>query len=134
MALEPFATPDDVVAVFRPLTSAEETLASGLLAQASNKLRLDARRRGVDIATLMLDELTADAVETAVVNAAKRVLMNPEAVRQMSITTGPMSESRTIDTAVSSGLLYLDSNDLADIFPLQKRSRIQSFRVRAGLN
>jgi hypothetical protein len=132
--MEPFAEPGDIVAVFRPLTPTEETLATGLLAQASLKLRLAARKRGIDMATLMLDELTAEAVKTAVVNAAKRVLMNPEAVRQWSETTGPMSESRTIDAAISSGALYLADGDLADIFPPVKPSRMQSFRVRAGLS
>lgn len=133
MALTLFAEPSDVAAVFRPLTAAETNLAAGLLMQVSNKLRRDARRRAVDLDTLMLDELNADAVKTAVVNAVKRVLMNPEAIRQMSETTGPLSESRTLDTAISSGMLYLDESDLADIFPVASRSRMQSFTIRAGM-
>ena len=81
----------------------------------------------------MQDELTAEAVTAAVVNAVKRVLMNPDAIRQLSTTTGPMSESRTIDAAVSSGLLYLDDSDLDDIFPSAPKSLLRSFRVRPGM-
>lgn len=133
MALASFAAPDDIVAVFRPLTPVETTLATGLLAQASLKLRLAARKLGADIDTLMLDELTAAAVVATVVNAAKRVLMNPEALRQISTTTGPMTDSKTIDAAVSSGLLYLSDADLADVFPAQPKSLMRSFTVRAGM-
>lgn len=132
MALPPFATPADVVAVFRPLTSAEEVLATGLLEQVSNKLRRVARRRSADLDTLMLDELNADAVKAAVVNAVKRVLQNPEAIRQLSTTDGPFTESRTVDTAISSGFLYLDPADLEDIFPSVKKQRLMSFSVKSG--
>ena len=131
--MEPLAQPSDIVAIWQPLTTAQAVLAPGLIAQASLKLRLLARRRGVDLDALMLDELTKAAVTNAVASAVKRVLMNPEAVRQMSITTGPMSESRTLDTAISSGLLYLDDDDLADIFPIVKRSRMRSFTIRPGM-
>lgn len=128
----PFATPDDVADVWEPLTPAQETLAESLIAIASNKLRLLGRRRGKDMdAIFASDPLLASAITTAVVNAVKRVLMNPKALRQYSETTGPFSESGTIDSAVSSGSLYLDSGDLPDLFPQQ--SGYRSFRVRHGL-
>jgi hypothetical protein len=131
--MEPLADITDVENVFRPLSRSEEQLGEGLIDQISSKLRIEARRRGQNIDDLLSDELTAEAIKTAVVNAVKRVLMNPEAIRQMSTTTGPMSESRTIDAAVSSGLLYLDPSDLADVFPTNNRSKFRSFHVRAGL-
>ena len=132
MGLTPFAKPADVAAVFRPLSSVEEVLATGLLEQVSNKLRREARRRGADLETLMLDELNADAVKATVVNAVKRVLQNPEAIRQLSTTDGPFTESRTVDTAISSGFLYLDAGDLGDIFPVVKKQRLMSFSVKSG--
>ena len=134
MAIESFAEPRDIAAVWQPLDPAEEILAPALLRQASTKLRLEARRRNVDIDSLVFgDELIAEAAKDTVVNAAKRVLMNPEAARQMSVTTGPMTESKTMDTALSSGLLYLSDSDLADVFPPVPRRLMRSFTVRAGM-
>jgi len=131
--MDPFAYPEDIESVFRPLTDAEINLATGLIQQATMKLRLAARRRHIDLDLLWADPLTAEAITAALVNAAKRVLMNPEGIRQLSETTGPMTESRTIDAAISSGLLYLDNTDLADIFPATRPKSIRSFRVRSGL-
>lgn len=129
----PFATSADIVAVWRPLKPEEEVIAPGLIDQASNKLRLAGRRKGVDIDALFAsaDTVKRDAITAVVVNAVKRVLMNPEAVRQYSETTGPFTESKTIDSAVSAGILYLAPGDLSDIFPT--RSPYTSFRLRAGL-
>ncbi len=126
----PFVDPSDIAAVFRPLTDAEIVLADGLINQAPNKLRRMALKRGVDIDAIT-DPLTEDAIRTAVVNSVKRVLMNPEAVRQLSTTDGPFTTSKTIDSSISSGLLYFDPSDLADFIPARPRAR--SFRVRAGL-
>lgn len=129
----PFAIPDDIVAVWQPLTPAQEIIAPGLIDQASNKLRLAGRRKGKDVDAMFDsgDDVVRDAITAVIVNAVKRVLMNPEAVRQYSETTGPFTESKTIDSAVSAGILYLAPGDLSDIFPT--RSPYTSFRLRAGL-
>ncbi|MDN4616413.1 Gp19/Gp15/Gp42 family protein [Leifsonia sp. F6_8S_P_1B] len=127
-----FADPDDVAEVWQPLTPEQVLVAKALLEQASLKLRLAARRRGRDMdAMVTADDLTAQAARVAVVNAVKRVLMNPEALRQISETTGPFSTSKTIDSSLSSGELYIESADLADLLP--GRSPVRSFRVRSRM-
>jgi hypothetical protein len=110
--MEPFATVDDVESVWRPLTDAEKVVADGLLVQASAKLR--ARVPNID-ARVADSELVAALAKIAVVNAVKRVLQNPEATRQISETAGPFSRNVTVDTALSSGLLYISDDDLADL-------------------
>lgn len=124
--MEPFATPSDIEAVWRPLTDAETTAATGLLEQASDLLRIQVP----NIDTLISNDTTGlkqARAKAAVVNAVKRVLSNPDGLLQEQID----DYSWRRDSAVSSGSLYLDSNDL---FGLQSRSRKWgSIRLRAGL-
>jgi hypothetical protein len=127
-----FAVPDDIANVWQPLTADQESIAEALIDQASLKLRVAARRRGRDLdAMVASDPLIGEAAQTAVVNAVKRVLMNPKALRQYSETTGPFTESQTIDSSVSTGGLYIDPSDLADILP--GRSGFRSFRVKTRM-
>jgi hypothetical protein len=134
--LEPlpsFADADDVAAVWGELTADQESLVEAWLAQASNQLRMLARQRGADVdALVQSDPLLAVIVRDAVVNAVKRVLMNPEGYRQLSRTKGPFTESGTIDTALSTGMIYIAAADIAGLFPV-RRSGFRSFRVNAGL-
>lgn len=106
-----YATTADVAASWRPLTSAEETVATTFLEWVSAKMRkrvpgLDAR-----IAANEDDlELLATAVAASVV---RRALINPEGWREVAI-----DDFRQVrDAALSSGALYLDRDDLADLQP-----------------
>ncbi|WIB25817.1 Gp19/Gp15/Gp42 family protein [Curtobacterium sp. MCSS17_015] len=132
-ALAPFAEPDDVAAVWGELTGDQEALVEAWLGQASNQLRMIARQRGADADTLVeSDPLIGAIMRDAVVNSVKRVLMNPEGYRQLSRTKGPFTESGTIDTALSTGMIYIAPADIAGLFPAS-RQRFRSFRVNAGL-
>jgi hypothetical protein len=127
--MHPFATVEDIERVWRELTPAEELMAEGLIAEASLKLRVAIPN--IDALVDANHVLRSELAKAAVVNAVKRVLMNPEALRQYSVTTGPFSESKTIDNALSSGFIYIDKGDLVGL--IFKKSAIRSFRVRAGL-
>lgn len=129
MAMEPFATPADVAAIYRVLSTEETALASGLLAAASLKLRIRVPRIDEMVAG---SELLAEVAKLAVSMAVKRVLMNPDALRQYSETTGPFSESNTVDSAVSSGALYLSDADLEGLVP-SSGGVVGSVRLRMGL-
>ncbi|WP_163275334.1 Gp19/Gp15/Gp42 family protein [Cellulomonas iranensis] len=137
--LKPFAQPADIVSVWRPLTSEEHKTALGLLLTASNQLRLIGRERRVDVDELIAgDELLAAAAQTAVVNAAIRVLKNPDSLRQYqrSETTGPFTESEggTYDNTVSAGVLYIDPADLLGLVPVVvDRGLVGTIRLGAGL-
>jgi hypothetical protein len=127
--LTPFAEPEDIALVWRPLSSAEKLVARGLIAQAGTKLRMLVR--GID-RLIDGDELLTAVAHDAVVNAVKRVLMNPEGLRQRSSTTGPFTDSDTVDTTLSSGQLYIDVDDITGLIPSQNAFR--SFRIRPGLS
>lgn len=129
MAMEPFAEPSDVVAIYRALSTEETILATGLLAAASLKLRVRVPRVDEMAAG---SELLAEVAKLAVSMAVKRVLMNPDALRQFSETTGPFSESNTVDSAVSSGALYLSDADLEGLVP-SVGGVVGSVRLRMGL-
>ncbi|WP_087507923.1 Gp19/Gp15/Gp42 family protein [Cellulomonas iranensis] len=137
--LKPFAQPADIASVWRPLTSTEHETSRGLLLAASNRLRLVGRELGVDVDELIEgDDLLAAAAQTAVVNAAIRVLKNPDSLRQYqrSETTGPFTESEggTYDNTVSAGVLYLDPADLLGLLPVvEDRGRVGTIRLGAGL-
>ncbi len=127
--MEPFATAADVAAIYRALDADETTLATGLLAAASVKLRV--RVPDVDD-KVAASPLLAEVAKFAVAAAVKRVLMNPDALRQFSETTGPFSESNTVDAAVSSGALYLSDGDLEGLVS-SGGPVIGSVRLRMGL-
>lgn len=133
MAFAPFATVDDVVAIWGELTQEEESKVEAWIDQASIDLRVIARNRGVDIDALVAaDALAAEVAKNAIVRSIKRVLMNPEGWRQKSTTTGPFSDSGTLDTAISTGLVYIADGDIAGLFP-RRTGLVRSFRVNAGL-
>lgn len=131
--LRPLADVSDVDAVWGELTVDEEKRVAAWLDQASNQLRMIGRQRNIDVDALAVsDPLAAVLIRDAVVNAVKRVLMNPDGYRQMSRTKGPFTESGTIDTALSTGMIYIADGDIVGLFPAA-RGRFRSFRVRPGL-
>lgn len=129
MAMVSFAVPGDVEGIYRTLSTEETALATGLLAAASLKLRVRVPRIDELVAG---SDLLAEVAKLAVSMAVKRVLMNPDALRQYSETTGPFSESNTVDSAVSSGALYLSDADLEGLVP-SAGPVIGSVRLRMGL-
>lgn len=137
MALTPFADVEDVEAVWGELTVAEEAQVQAWLVTASNNLRLIGQQRGVNVdAYIAGDELLEQAAKDAVVESVRRRLINPDGIRQRSrtVTDGPFSDTamETVDTALSSGVLYFTDDDLRWL-PARRSRKIGSFRVKAGL-
>ena len=130
---DPLAVPADIAAVWRPLTTDETQAATGLISQASAMLRM--RAPGIDARIAADDDgVVGDAVKAAVVNAVKRVLTNPEAMRQFqnSETTGPFTDQKggTFDDSVATGALYFTGADLFGLVPsvsgLPQMARVKS--------
>jgi hypothetical protein len=99
----------------RPLTPAETTAATKWLDDAWSIVRLNVP--GVEarmaIASGQPGHLETDDVVRVICWMVIRVLRNPEALRQWSDDT----YNQTVDTALSSGLLYLTPNELSDLSP-----------------
>lgn len=124
---DPFAEPEDVTVLYRPLSTAETATVTALLAHASVMLR--ARFPTLD-AKILAGTLDPEQVKVAVVNMVLRVLRNPGGLK--SETVGPFS--RTWDTGSGGGLLTITSAE-TDILGLVSgtTSAVGSIRLRAGL-
>lgn len=127
---EAFATAEQLEAAWRPLTDAEQTVATTLLEYTSALIRNRVRRVDEWIEEGRVDPTL---VRLATILVVKRVLMNPDAARQRTRTAGPFTESITIDSAVSTGALYLADSDLAVFLPTIRGGKIGTARLLAGL-
>lgn len=118
--------PEDVASIWRPLTAAEEGVVNGLARYAWLILAREVPGLGEradadpDLAELARFELAM---------AIKRVLANPDFTRQVSTTIDDGTVSRTIDAAVSAGLLYFPADALARLLP---RRRSGAFSIKPG--
>jgi hypothetical protein len=92
-----YATVDDVVARFRPLTPEEEALAATLLDDAETRIRFRVR----DLDSRVADPEYHKLVVLVEVGAVLRVLRNPEGYRSES----DGDYSYTLSVQVASGLL-----------------------------
>lgn len=127
---EPLATPADVVEMFRPLDEQETTNATAMLRYVSAKIR--AKVPNLD-ARVTAGTLDPDLVMLAAITPVKRVLMNQEGVKQKSENTGPFSDSFTLDSAISTGLLYISAEDVEDLAVKAPVRRFGSINVSMGL-
>ena len=100
------AATTDIEARWRPLTPAETTVATALLADAWVILQTQVPTLVARLDDATLDPAVVVAVESAMV---LRVLKNPDGKRQESID----DYSWTIDSARSSGALYVSDDELA---------------------
>lgn len=113
--MEPFAQPSDVAAIWRPLTDAESIVAYGWLEEASQQVRDEVP----DVGGLTVDEriadgsLSADTVRNVVRRMVLRVLQNPESLRAITEQTGPFAVTKTKDSSVSSGEMFISARDMA---------------------
>ena len=76
--MEPFATIDDMIKLWRPMTPDETERAEGLLPIVSNRLRIEAQRVGKDIDQMIeQNEAYKDVVKSVTVDIVARTLMTP---------------------------------------------------------
>lgn len=124
------ATPADVVEMFRPLNDQETINTAAMLRYVSALIRAKVPNLDARVSAGTLD---TDLVLLAAIMPVKRVLMNQEGVRQKSENTGPFSDSFTLDSAISTGLLYVSADDVADLMPKLVTRRFRSINVSMGL-
>jgi hypothetical protein len=129
---DPFATPGDVAAVWRPLSDAEEAVAMRLLAYASTLIRV--RVPGVDD-RVEAGDLDPTLPEMVAVDMVLRAMRRPAGVKSVTDTVGPYTHSESYADAVSSGLLSLSGDELGlltapDDIPA---APVGSFKLDPGL-
>lgn len=111
----PFATVDDVTAVWRAMTAEEQERAKVLLDVVSASLRTEARKVGKDLDVMVLcDKNMALVAKSVTVDVVARTLMtstDQEPMTQLSQTAGPYSVSGTY--LVPGGGLFIKRSELA---------------------
>ena len=112
-----YATVDDIKAIGKSLTAAQEESAPVLLSQASANLRLIGKEYGVDIDTRIAEDTSGDyalAVKSVVVDAVSRAM--DVIARDMSVasqgTESIGAYSLTMTYANAGASLYFTKNEL----------------------
>jgi hypothetical protein len=120
---QPFATVDDVAARWRPLTSAEESVADVLLVDASLIIR--ARFPGID-AQVTSGAVDPDILAAVAAGMVKRAMIAPaDGVSQESESTGPFSHSQSYANPL--GNVFLTAADLILILGYQPTGQSHGF-------
>lgn len=129
MQISPYATPDDVTAIFGSVTDQTAKVDKLLdFAAALLRTRVPQLQARLDAGTL--DDVVVVSVVTAMV---VRVLRNPLGYRQGSQTIDDYSTSWTVDQAVSSGALYVSDIEVADLAPPTAGLRVGTLRLGTWL-
>lgn len=123
---QPYAIPQDVADLFRPLSDAEGSTVEALLAHASTMLRARFPHLDDRIAAGTLD---AGQPMVAVVNMVLRVVRNPAGLR--SETVGPMT--RVFDSSQAAGLLAVTDAETALLSTSSSSSPVGTIRTRPAL-
>lgn len=116
--MEPFAAPDDVAAIWRPLSLTERGVVAARIDQASRLLRRKATQlSGVSLDALITSgALTAGDVSDVVAEMVKRAMTMPGFVKQQSTTVEDVTKSVTFDSSVSGrGGIYVTDGELFDL-------------------
>lgn len=112
---EAFATVQDIMDLWRPLTADEQTRAGNLLPLVSDTLRNEAKKVGKDLDTLVTeDETYSNVVKLVTVDVVARVLRQTttgDAMTQESQSAGGYSWSGTYAVpggGIANAILYSD--------------------------
>ena len=112
---EAFATVQDIMDLWRPLTADEQTRAENLLPLVSDTLRNEAKKVGKDLDTLVTeDETYSSVVKLVTVDVVARVLRQTttgDAMTQESQSAGGYSWSGTYAVpggGIANAILYSD--------------------------
>lgn len=111
----------DVALGWRPLTSDEVVTAEGLIPQALVLL-------GAQVPDLGLK--SPDLVKLVVAKMVRRVLKNPEGYRVRDVSIDDYKEGGTLDSSLSTGELYVSSDELSWLGV--KPARARAFEIRLG--
>jgi hypothetical protein len=105
---EPFAIPEDVEDIWRPLTEQETRIAENLLGRASRMVRRRFSTIDARIASGDLDPKDAADVVSAMV---KRAMLTADGVTQRTQTGGPFSDTEVFANPM--GNLFFTNEDLS---------------------
>jgi hypothetical protein len=119
-----YVRPEDSAGGWRPLTATEEATAPFLIEEASILLR---------VLVPALESLDEALTRFVVVRMIRRVMKNPEGYRVRNESIDDYSDGGTIDSALSTGELYVSEQELAwlGVKPDAEAPK-RSFEIRLG--
>lgn len=114
--MENFATINDVIALWRPLTENETAQVEILLQMVSNCLRVEADKVGKDLDAMIADNaILADVAKSVTIDVVRRYINDNSSdsvsMSQMSESAGGYSVSGTF--LVAGGGLFIKKSELA---------------------
>lgn len=123
-----YATVDDLITLWRPLTAGEQTRAVALLDAVEASLALEADKVGIDLAKKAENSVYRTVLMSVVVDVVARALMtstNQEPLSQFSQTAGPYTASGTY--LVPGGGLFIKRTELARLGLRRQRMGVIDF-------
>ena len=122
-----YATVSDIIAIGKNLTTEEQTSAEILIQTASSKIRIIARKYGIDIDKNISDTTTGDDLSVAVKNAVVQSVIR--AIDSLSSTSSAVSQNSETNGAYNISMTYLNAgqslyflnNELKDLGIIRQR-------------
>ena len=122
-----YATVSDIIAIGKNLTAEEQTSAEILIQTASSKIRIIARKYGIDIDKNISDAATGEDLSVAVKNAVVQSVIR--AIDSLSSTSSAVSQNSETNGAYNISMTYLNAgqslyflnNELKDLGIIRQR-------------
>lgn len=122
-----YATVSDIIAIGKNLTAEEQTSAEILIQTASSKIRIIARKYGIDIDKNISDATTGEDLSVAVKNAVVQSVIR--AIDSLSSTSSAVSQNSETNGAYNISMTYLNAgqslyflnNELKDLGIIRQR-------------
>lgn len=129
--MDPFATPSDVEAIWRPLTGAELNVVATRLVDASQMVRDEVPLvGGLDVdERIEAGTLKVETVRQVVVAMVERLSVVQRFVRQQSTAVDDGSQSVTIDSSVSAGEMFISAREMRRLSGSRNRNGQQAYMV-----
>jgi hypothetical protein len=106
----PYCTPDDVAGVWRPIADdAEREVVTNLIADASQMLA----EIPVVQSRISADLLPASTLRMVCKHMVRRVMINPQGLRQFGVSVDDAQRNGTYDSSISTGRLYITDDEMA---------------------
>ena len=122
-----YATVSDIIAIGKNLTAEEQTSAEILIQTASSKIRIIARKYGIDIDKNISDTTTGEDLSVALKNAVVQSVIR--AIDSLSSTSSAVSQNSETNGAYNISMTYLNAgqslyflnNELKDLGIIRQR-------------
>lgn len=126
MANTSFATLNDVIAMFRPLSPDESARVTTMLPIVSDSLRFEAEKRGKDLDAMVAASVAyASVVKSVTVDVVARVLMTPTDEAPMTqFAQSALGYSVSGSFLVPGGGLFIKNSELARLGLIRQVGRV----------